>query len=87
MPFIRFLVSKYYTYIIAIIFLLSEIMPFCSCCEKKKLVYIIIAAPFSYQPSLYMKCTKLNIYLFCNIRLISNTKYIFRFLYNIYSLS
>ena len=45
MPPIRFTTSKRYTYIMALIFLLSEIMPTCSCYIKKGLVYIIIMAP------------------------------------------
>ena len=62
-------------------------MPSYSCCEKKKLVYIIIIAPFSYQPSFYIKYTKLNMYLFCNVRSVSDAEYIFAFLCDIYSLS
>ena len=68
MPLIRSLASKYCAYIVAVIFLFSEIMPSCSRCEEKKLVYITIIAPFSCQPSFYIKCTKLNIYLSCNVR-------------------
>ena len=85
MPPIRSLASKRRTYTVAVILLLSEIMPSCSYYKEKKLVYIIIIAPFSRQPSLYIKCTKLNIYLSCNIKLVSDTKYIFKFFYNIYS--
>ena len=87
MPPVRFLASKYRTHIVAVIFLLSEIMPIYSYYAKKKLVYVIIAAPFNCQPSFYIKCTKLNIYLSCNVKSVSNTKYIFKFLYDIYSLS
>ena len=76
MPFIRFLVSKYCAYIISIILLLSEIMLIYSCCIEKKLVYITIAAPFSRQPSSYIKCTKLNMYLSYNVKLVSNAKYL-----------
>ena len=68
MPFIRFLASKCRTYIISVILLLGEIIPICSCCVKKKLVYIIIIAPFSHQSSFYFKCTKLNMRLSCNIK-------------------
>ena len=75
MPPIRSLASKCYAYTMAVILLLGEIMPFCSCCEKKKLVCIIIAVPSSHQPSFCVKCTKLNIYLSCNVRLVSNAKY------------
>ena len=42
--FIKFLASKRRTRVIAIIFLLSEIMPTCSYCVLKGLVYIIIMA-------------------------------------------
>ena len=87
MPFIRSLVSKHRAYTVAVILFFGEIMPSCSYCEEKKLVYITIAALFSCQPSFYIKYTKFNIYLSCNIKLVSNTKYIFAFLYNIYSLS
>ena len=51
MPLIRFLVSKrlvYYFKLVAIILLLGEIMPTCSRCTEKGLVYIIIMALSSY---------------------------------------
>ena len=48
MPSVRSLISKCYTCVIAVILLLGKIMPICSCCAEKKLVYIIIAAPSSY---------------------------------------
>ena len=76
MPSIRFLASKRCIYIIAVIFSLSEIIPTCSYYVLKGLVYVIIIAPLGCQPFFYTKCTKLNIYLSCNIRLVSNTKYI-----------
>ena len=76
MPPIRSLVSKRRAYIVAVILLLSEIIPSCSRCEEKKLVYIIIVALFSRQPSFCIKCTKLNIHLSCNVRSVSNTKYL-----------
>ena len=47
MPPGRFLASKHYTYIVAVILLLGEIMPSYSYYIKKKLVYITIIAPFS----------------------------------------
>ena len=87
MPSIKSLVFKRRAYAVAVILFFGKIMPSCSCYEEKKLVYIIIAAPFSRQPFFYIKCTKLNIYLSYNIRSVSNTEYIFIFLYNIYSLS
>ena len=76
MPPIRSLASKRRACIVAVILLLSEIMPSCSRCEEKKLVYITIIAPFSCQPSFYIKYTKLNIHLFYNIRSVSNAKYL-----------
>ena len=77
MPSIRSLASKHCAYIVAIILLLSKIMPTYSCCALKGLVYIIIIAPLSRQPSSYTKCTKLNMRSFYNIRSVSNTKYIY----------
>ena len=87
MPLIRSLASKHCAYIVAVILLFSKIMPSCSCCEEKKLVYIIIIASSSRQPFLYIECTKLNIHLSCNISLVFNTKYISKFLCDIYNLS
>ena len=77
MPPIRFLASKRYAYTVAVILLLSKIMPSCSYYEEKKLVYIVIIAPFSRQPFFYIKCTKLNMYLSCNIRSVSNAEYLY----------
>ena len=67
MPPIRSLASKRYAYIVAVIFLLSKIMPTCSRCVLKRLVYITIMAFLGCQPSFYAKCTKLNIYLSYNV--------------------
>ena len=61
----------------AVILLLSEIMPTYSYYAEKGLVYIIIIALLGCQPSSYIKYTKLNIRLFCDIRLVSNTECIF----------
>ena len=77
MPSIRSLVSAYYTYIVSVILLLSEVMPTCSRYAEKKLVYIAIAAPFSCQPSFYIEYTKSNIHSSCNVRSVLDTKYIF----------
>ena len=67
MPFIKSLISKRCTYVIAVILLLGKIMPTCFYYMLKRLIYIIIAALFSRQPSFYTKCTKLNIYLSCDV--------------------
>ena len=72
MPLIRFLVSKRHACTVAVILLFGEIMPSYSYCEEKKLVYIIIAAPFSRQPSSYIKYIKSNMYLSCNVRSVSD---------------
>ena len=87
MPFIKSLVSKYYAHIIAVIFSLNKIMPMCSHYAEKKLVYIIITAPSSRQPSFCFKYTKSNIRSSCDIKSVFNTECIFRFPYNIHSLS
>ena len=76
MPLIRSLASECRAYIIAVILLLGEIIPSYSCYKEKKLVYIAIIVPFNYQPSSCVECTKSNIYLFCNVRSVSNTKYL-----------
>ena len=76
MPPIRSLASKRRAYIIAVILSLGEIIPTYSRCTEKKLVYITIIALFSHQPSSYIECTKLNIHLFCNIKSVSNAKYL-----------
>ena len=86
MPPIRSLASKCCAYTVAVILLLNKIMLLCSRYVDKGLVYIIIIAFFSRQPSSYIKYTKLNMYLSCNVRSVFNTKYIFIFFCNIYSL-
>ena len=80
MPFVRSLAFKrltYYFKLVAVILLLSKIMPICSRCTEKGLVYIAIINLSSRQPSFYAKCTKLNIRFFCNIRSVFNTKCMF----------
>ena len=78
MPLIRSLVFKRtarHFKLVAVILLLSKIMPTYSCCAEKGLVYIAIIAFLSCQLSSYTKYTKLNIRSSYNIRLISDTKY------------
>ena len=48
MPPIRSLASKRHAYVVVIILLLGEIMPIYSYYAKKKLVYIMIIAPFGH---------------------------------------
>ena len=74
-PLIRSSASKRRAYIVAVILLLSKIMPTYSRYVLKRLVYIAIIAFLGRQPSFYTKCTKLNICLSCDIRSVSNAKY------------
>ena len=76
MPPIRSSASKRRAYIVAVILLLSEIMPTYSYYMLKGLVYIAIIAPLSHQPFSYTKYTKSNICSSCNIRSVSIAKYI-----------
>ena len=87
MPFVGSLAFKrlaYYFKLVAVILLLNKIMPTCSNCIEKGLVYIIIIALSSRQPSFYTEYTKLNIYLSYNVRLILNAKC--KFFARLYSL-
>ena len=77
MPLIRSLASKCRTYVVAVIFLLSKIMPIYSYCVLKGLVCVIIIAPLGRQPFFYAKYIKLNIYLSCDIRLVFNAKCVY----------
>ena len=77
MPPVRSLASERRAYIVAVILLLSKIMPTCSCCVLKGLVYIAIVAPLNCQPFFYIKCTKLNMRSSCDVKLVFNAKYAF----------
>ena len=80
MPFIRSLAFKHATYcfkLVAVILLLSKIMPTYSYYIKKGLVYVIIIAFLGCQPSSYAKYTKSNMRSSCDIRLVSNAKCMF----------
>ena len=74
MPPIRSTTFKHYTYIIALILLLSKIIFTYSYYIKKGLVYIVITAPSSHQPSSCAKYIKANICSSYNIYSVSNTK-------------
>jgi len=69
------LASIYYAVLITFILSISEIMPSCSCCVEKGLVYIAITALSGCQPLSYAKYIKANICLSCNVYSVSNTKY------------
>ena len=77
MPYIKSLVSKRRTYVVAIILLLSKIMPTYSYYVLKGLVYIIIIAPLGHQPFSYTKYIKLNMCLSYDIKSVFITKYTF----------
>ena len=77
MPSVRSSASAYYTLLATSISLNSKIIDPYSYYAKKGLVYIIIIALFSCQPSFYLKCIKANIYALYNIHLVSINKYIF----------
>ena len=80
MPPVRSSASKRTAYcfkLVAVILSLSKIMPTCSCCAEKGLVYIAIIAFLGRQPFSYTKCTKSNIYLSCDVKSVSNAKYMF----------
>ena len=80
MPSVRSLVSKRVAYcfkLVAVILLLSKIMPTYSYYAEKGLVYIAIIASLDCQPFFYTKYTKSNMRSSCNIKLVSNAKYIF----------
>ena len=76
MSFVRSLASKRCACVVAVILLLGEIMPTYSCCVLKGLVCVIIMAPLGCQPFSYTECTKLNICLSCDVKLVFNTKYV-----------
>jgi hypothetical protein len=76
MPPIRYSLSNYYNRLVTTILSLGVIISSYSRYIEKKLVYIAIAALSGYQPSSYAKCTRANIRLSCNVRSVSNAKYI-----------
>ena len=83
-PLIKSVASKRCTYIVAVILLFSEIMSIDSRCVLKWLVYIAIIAPLGRQPFFCVKYTKLNIRLFCNIRLVFNAECIYLYVLRFY---
>ena len=77
MPFIKSLVFKRLAHcfkLVAIIFLLSKIMPTYLYCAEKGLIYITIIALSGCQPSSYTECIKSNMRSSCNIYSVFNTK-------------
>ena len=74
MPFIKFLVFKYYALLTISISLNSEIISPYSYCVKKGLIYITITAPFNHQPVSCLKYTKVNTYSSYHVCLVSINK-------------
>ena len=73
-PLVKSSASKRRTRVVAIILLLSEIMPTYSRCVLKGLVCVAIVAPLGRQPSSYAKCIKLNMRSSCNVKSVFNAK-------------
>jgi len=67
MPPIRSSASDQCNRLVTVIFSLSEVMPSCSHCEEKKLVYVAIVVFTGCQPSLCVKCIQVNMWLSCNV--------------------
>ena len=82
MPPIRSSTFKYYALLIISISLDREIINPYFRYIKKGLVCIIIISLFSCQPFFCSKCTKANIYLLYDVRLVPFNKY--KFLYYAY---
>src|SRR6266702_2827445 len=61
--------------VIARILLLGEVMPTCSRCAKKRVVYVIIVSLTGRQPLLYTKYIKANIHSLCDVRSASDAEY------------
>ena len=77
MPFIRFLASVRRVLLAISISLDGKIISPYSCYIKKGLVYVIITAPFGYQPFFYFEYIKANTRSLYNIRLVFTNKYTF----------
>ena len=75
MPPIRSTAFRCYNKLMSLILSISKVMPSCSYCVKKGLLYIVITSPSSRQPSFYTKCITTNMHLSYNIYLVFNAKY------------
>ena len=74
-PLIRSLASERYLRLVSLILSLGEIMPSYFYYIEKRLSYIAILAPSGRQLFFYTKCTKLNMRLSYDVKLVFNTKY------------
>ena len=88
MPPVRFSASKRtacYFKLVAVILLLGKIIPTYSYYIEKGLVCIMIMAPLGRQPFFCIKYTKLNMCLSCDVKLVSDAKCMFFYIF-LYSL-
>jgi len=69
--------SQCHAYIVAFILSSGEVILLYSRCAKEELVYVVIAALSSRQPSSCSEYTSVNMQSSCNICSVSNAKYIF----------
>ena len=74
MPPTRSTASSRRLALVLTIFSLGEIMPSCSRCSEKGLLYVAIASPSGRQPSSCAECTKANMRSSCNVRSVSDAK-------------
>ena len=75
MPPIKSTTSLHYDALIVLILFTGEIMPFCSCCTEKGLIYVAIMSPSGCQPSSCTECTKANMRSLYNICFASDSEY------------
>jgi len=69
--------AQWHTHTVAFILSSSKVILLCSCCAKKGLVYVMIAALSSRQSSSCSECTSINMRSSCNIYSVSNAEYMF----------
>jgi len=72
--------------VVAVILSLGEVMPSCSRCVERGLVYVAIAAPSGRQPSFCSKCTSANMRSSYNVHLVSDVKCMYARLLSLWSL-
>src|SRR6266704_354578 len=76
MPPIRSFAFKHYNKLITIILLLNKVIPFCSYYVEKGFTCVAIMAPSGHQLLFCTKCTGANIRSLCDVRSVSDSKYI-----------
>jgi len=76
MPAIKSFASERRACLVLTIFSLGEIMFFYSHYSRVGLVYIMIMSPSGRQFSSYAECIKVNMRSLCDVRSVSNSKYV-----------